>query len=161
MALIKCLECQKEVSSEAQNCPHCGFPIKSPPKDADIPIVREANPAKSRLGIFFIVLGIIGVIIGFIVIQPSEVEKIQEGLVKSARNNLSETIILVNKIGDSLQTEQAMAQANQWVRNAESDLDKTVSERYTGAACFFIPAGILFVLGLVLRASAKPNKSKI
>ncbi len=27
MALIKCLECKKEVSTLAQNCPHCGAPV--------------------------------------------------------------------------------------------------------------------------------------
>lgn len=27
MALIKCPECLKNVSSEAQSCPHCGYPI--------------------------------------------------------------------------------------------------------------------------------------
>lgn len=29
MALIKCSECQKEVSSNAQKCPHCGNPIST------------------------------------------------------------------------------------------------------------------------------------
>lgn len=28
MALIKCPECGKSVSSEAPSCPHCGYPIK-------------------------------------------------------------------------------------------------------------------------------------
>ena len=28
MALIKCPECGKEVSTSAETCPHCGFPIK-------------------------------------------------------------------------------------------------------------------------------------
>lgn len=27
MALIKCPECQKEISEKAKACPHCGFPI--------------------------------------------------------------------------------------------------------------------------------------
>ena len=27
MALIKCPECNKEVSDKAQSCPHCGYPI--------------------------------------------------------------------------------------------------------------------------------------
>ena len=26
MVLIKCLECSKEISDMAQNCPHCGVP---------------------------------------------------------------------------------------------------------------------------------------
>ena len=29
MALIKCPECGKDVSTAAEACPHCGFPIKS------------------------------------------------------------------------------------------------------------------------------------
>ncbi len=32
MALIKCSECQKEVSSNAEKCPHCGNPINKVPK---------------------------------------------------------------------------------------------------------------------------------
>ena len=28
MALIKCPECNKEVSDCAEACPHCGYPIK-------------------------------------------------------------------------------------------------------------------------------------
>lgn len=33
MALVKCRECKKEVSSEAKTCPHCGIesPAKAPP----------------------------------------------------------------------------------------------------------------------------------
>ena len=30
MALIKCRECGKEVSTSAQNCPNCGAPVKKP-----------------------------------------------------------------------------------------------------------------------------------
>ena len=32
MALIKCPECRKEISSEAKACPNCGKPIKQSPK---------------------------------------------------------------------------------------------------------------------------------
>ena len=28
MAMTKCPECSKEVSSEAKTCPHCGYPLK-------------------------------------------------------------------------------------------------------------------------------------
>ena len=33
MALIKCPECTKEISSEALSCPHCGYPIKGALKE--------------------------------------------------------------------------------------------------------------------------------
>lgn len=31
MALIKCYECQKQVSESAAACPHCGAPVKPKP----------------------------------------------------------------------------------------------------------------------------------
>lgn len=30
MSLIRCPECQKEVSDKAENCVHCGYPMKAP-----------------------------------------------------------------------------------------------------------------------------------
>ena len=29
MALIDCVECRKQVSDKAKNCPNCGYPINS------------------------------------------------------------------------------------------------------------------------------------
>jgi len=29
MALIKCYECEKEISDKAPACPHCGAPVKN------------------------------------------------------------------------------------------------------------------------------------
>jgi len=34
MALLPCPECKKEVSDKAPACPHCGFPLQSPPRAA-------------------------------------------------------------------------------------------------------------------------------
>lgn len=31
MALVKCEECGKEVSTKAETCPHCGFKCRSHP----------------------------------------------------------------------------------------------------------------------------------
>ena len=36
MALIKCLECNKNVSTKAINCPHCGAPILKEEKDIEL-----------------------------------------------------------------------------------------------------------------------------
>lgn len=33
MSLIKCKECGREVSSAAENCPHCGYPIRANSND--------------------------------------------------------------------------------------------------------------------------------
>lgn len=38
MTLIKCPECGKDVSTAAESCPHCGFPIK---KESSTKIVKE------------------------------------------------------------------------------------------------------------------------
>jgi len=100
----------------------------------DIPIVREANPAKSGLGTFFIVLAILGVIIGFIVVQPSDIERSQQRIVD---------------------TQNEVDYPDQGA--AQEQLDKMQSDRHFEASCFFVPSGILFVLGLVLKSSAKPN----
>ncbi|MGA2862959.1 MAG: hypothetical protein ABSF95_00560 [Verrucomicrobiota bacterium] len=43
MALIKCSECGKEVSTQATACPHCGCPIAASPKEAASP--SEPQPA--------------------------------------------------------------------------------------------------------------------
>lgn len=47
MALIKCPECGKEISSAAKKCPNCGKPI---------------NPVKSSKVIIWVIAGIFGII---------------------------------------------------------------------------------------------------
>ena len=29
MAIIRCPECDREISDKAEKCPHCGYPLKS------------------------------------------------------------------------------------------------------------------------------------
>ena len=43
MALIQCAECKKEVSDQAESCPHCGFPIKKKQeeKEYSVEIIRD------------------------------------------------------------------------------------------------------------------------
>ena len=41
MALIKCPECNKEISSEAISCPHCGFPLDDVIKPNEEELVIE------------------------------------------------------------------------------------------------------------------------
>ena len=45
MALIKCPECSKDVSTSASACPHCGYPLKNvnhyPPNRASRLIEKE------------------------------------------------------------------------------------------------------------------------
>lgn len=47
MALIKCPECEKEVSDKASNCPNCAFPLQESKSDGT---VRIKTPSKSLDG---------------------------------------------------------------------------------------------------------------
>ncbi len=42
MALIKCSECEKEVSDQAASCPHCGNPIN----DNELKVQLSTDPGK-------------------------------------------------------------------------------------------------------------------
>lgn len=44
MALLKCPECQHDVSDKATACPHCGYPINSPTSTK--PRIRNGRPTK-------------------------------------------------------------------------------------------------------------------
>lgn len=44
MALLKCPECQHDVSDKATACPHCGYPMNSPTNSK--PRVRNGKPTK-------------------------------------------------------------------------------------------------------------------
>lgn len=51
MALIKCPECGKDVSTAADSCPHCGFPIKKetskPAEKVEKPVTDYPKPKSS------------------------------------------------------------------------------------------------------------------
>lgn len=48
MALIKCPECGKEISSKARACPNCGYPLKKSARRAMHELRREAERAESQ-----------------------------------------------------------------------------------------------------------------
>ena len=41
MALIKCYECEKEISDKAPACPHCGAPKEEQPRQTDEMDMRD------------------------------------------------------------------------------------------------------------------------
>jgi hypothetical protein len=57
MALVECRECEKEVSTEAPTCPHCGIPNPAP---TPVAVVAEETTEGGSAG--FILVG--GVIVG-------------------------------------------------------------------------------------------------
>lgn len=158
--LTKCPDCQREISSEAASCPNCGRPIKIQSTDDKIPVVRESNPSKAKLGTFFIILGIIGIIIGFVVNQSSEQEKLQEQALKMAQQSEKTSQAMNNYIVASGGADHSSA-AQEFQQDADNwnkQLQDLQSNRHFKAACFFITSGVLFVLGLVLMPPAKPNQ---
>ena len=44
MALIKCPECELQVSDKALSCPHCGYPLKESAEHK-----RRSTPKRMRL----------------------------------------------------------------------------------------------------------------
>ena len=56
MALIKCPECEKDVSSSAVACPNCGHPIAAPVLASDPPQHRLPQESTETLGIFLVMI---------------------------------------------------------------------------------------------------------
>ena len=70
MALIICPECGNPVSNQADNCVHCGFPIKAalaPPKKAPV----WKGTVDTFLIVFAIIMMVIGCLGGFITLFDS------------------------------------------------------------------------------------------
>ena len=62
MALIKCSDCGKEISTDANTCIHCGKPIKE--------YVQTIQQTSKRWKIVKLIAGI-GIIIGFIIFMAN------------------------------------------------------------------------------------------
>lgn len=60
MALIKCPECNNDISDQAEKCPKCGYELKKteePPKDT--------KKFKGKIDYKYIILGLLVVVVGF------------------------------------------------------------------------------------------------
>lgn len=72
MSMIKCPECGKDVSSEAYQCPGCGYPLRPPPRPPPLPPqtpspMRPPTRTSSKgLSVGCIVALVIVPIIGFV-----------------------------------------------------------------------------------------------
>ena len=47
MALIKCYECEKEISDKAPACPHCGAPKEEQPSELEEPTLSTQKHSKN------------------------------------------------------------------------------------------------------------------
>ncbi len=61
MALTKCRECRKEISSDARTCPHCGCPSDKEKRVAEIK-EQDKKGCAWIFAIIFIILAIISFI---------------------------------------------------------------------------------------------------
>lgn len=67
MALIKCPECQKEISDTAPSCPNCGYVLSNTSKEDIVKItptkIQEIQPNKVN-GILYITMGVCSIFVG-------------------------------------------------------------------------------------------------
>ena len=71
MALIRCPECNHEVSDTAETCPHCGYRLRGIPQQTSYSyrasrIVEREHNLKHTLGIIGSVIGLVAAIVFFI-----------------------------------------------------------------------------------------------
>ena len=67
MALIKCPECQNEISNRALSCPNCGMPVDDAPKDIDKTTTIQETSKALKEHIVYSVIIIIGGMLFFII----------------------------------------------------------------------------------------------
>ena len=50
MALMKCAECQRDISSYCEVCPHCGYPVKLNPIEQEKKAASQIDPSNRDTG---------------------------------------------------------------------------------------------------------------
>ena len=66
MALIKCLECGKQISDKAESCPNCGYRIESTIEEKkEIPstIKQEAKEIDKKISICYAIVAVLVVLL--------------------------------------------------------------------------------------------------
>lgn len=79
MALIKCLECHKEVSDKAPTCPHCGCPLSKNlevVQDEKASAIIERNHKHNCIG--GIITGALSIMAGIVMFCCSFIENISK-----------------------------------------------------------------------------------
>ena len=73
MAMIKCKECEKEMSDHAKICPHCGYAFKNINNGNDSSKGENYNMAlASLICSFFGITSIVSLILGIIVLNSNK-----------------------------------------------------------------------------------------
>lgn len=70
MALIKCIECGKEISDNAETCPNCGFKLDLDAKAKGYQMMKEKNKKeekhKNDFGLLALFLAVLVPFVGFV-----------------------------------------------------------------------------------------------
>lgn len=98
MAMIKCPECEKEISDKAKECIHCGCPIRqNEPQKVEVIKKKRKMTKKKKITIIIstivIICGIIGGIIFYNEIKKND-KKIDIGLYKSQLDLASSEMLI-------------------------------------------------------------------
>ena len=97
MALIKCPECNREISDTADLCPHCGYKIKNKSKDTSKSLVLVKDDSNVLLIVGVICLFAIP-IVGLIIIIVALVQKKKARKAKQERSEMEKILIKNAKI---------------------------------------------------------------
>ncbi len=109
-----------------------------------------------KLGIFFIVVAFLLTIPAFRSLSKTTEETEYEGLRDSVVSIISE-YIEARGLVTTEDRSRASNLAYEYIRKYRDKCDELATKRHIKSACWFVPAGILVVLGLVLKATGKPN----
>ena len=79
MALIKCPECEREVSDQAQSCPNCGYPLRKQPPP--VPPTGEVQTVEATgkmwkalqlIGVVLVCIGVVSCMVSYYSVAPTE-----------------------------------------------------------------------------------------
>ena len=108
MALIKCPECNKEISDKVTACPHCGYPLSETNSEK---LVEEYGEAKQKnktnkkksikvLVIICVVVVLIGIGIGTYFAVTAKERNYNKAIELYNSGNYSDSLIVFKEISD-------------------------------------------------------------
>ena len=146
MALIKCPECNREISDKVKNCPHCGYPLtKSEDDTQKVEIssvnikIKEKNKRKIVLTIIIICCVILG-IIGGVQLYKNQKAKADsqkyEEMVKSYIDNIK--LLEVQMIAVGSEAEDLLNLTSRVWSNAIFEKEDSETNKYTKSNGAFV-----------------------
>lgn len=94
MALIRCSECDKEISDKAKQCPHCGYQF-SKIKKSDVRNIKQKKDQSIRIIGFSIIIVIVIIMIVFSIFKSNIVLQ-ENGIYTNEHSKTASTLIIYN-----------------------------------------------------------------